>query len=395
MQAQEVVALVRQTCRVLSSERVPLESALGRVLREPVCALEDHPAFDRSAVDGYAIRLDDPGTRFEVVDEIRAGDWKPRSLRPGQSVRIGTGGAIPCEGLQVAMKEDVALEGSAIRLVRREAERNIRFRGADARQGQVLVEAGAVLQPGALALLASAGHTRPLVTRLPRVVHATTGNELVPPDQTPSQGRIRDCNSALVRTFLGLRGIPVEQSRLPEDEPAVRDAMGPVADHADLLLTSGGASVGDHDFTRRLLEELGYAILVSKTRTRPGKPLIVATRGDALAMELPGNPLAHFVCLNLFVRAALDALAGRPAEPLFARGVLGAAIDGDANARETFWPARCRQEGPAASLTPLRWLNSGDITSLATANGLIRVPGGSGRIPAGAEVDFVRAAATA
>jgi molybdopterin molybdotransferase len=380
---------------MLSSERVPLESALGRVLREPVRAAEDHPAFDRSAVDGYAIRLDDPGTQFEVVDEIRAGDWKPRSLRPGQSVRIGTGGAIPCEGLQVVMKEDVALEGSVIRLLRRETERNIRFRGADARQGQVLVEAGTVLQPGTLALLASAGHTRPLVTRLPRIVHATTGNELVPPDQTPTQGRIRDCNSALVRAFLGAWGIPVTQSRLPEDEHAVRDAIRHAADHADLLLISGGASVGDHDFTRRLLEDLGYAIVLSKTRTRPGKPLIVAQRGEAIAMGLPGNPLAHFVCLNLFVRAALDALTGRPAEPLFERGVLDAVLEGDANARETFWPARCRRQGPVASLVPLRWLNSGDITSLAAANALIRVPGGSSRIPAGANVDFVPAAGVA
>ncbi|MBI5387248.1 MAG: molybdopterin molybdotransferase MoeA [Verrucomicrobia bacterium] len=390
--ADAVLALVRESCRPLEPERVPLRDALGRVLREPVGAPEDQPPFDRSAVDGCAIRLDESSNQFRIVDEIRAGDWKPRQLRPGEAVRIATGGALPGDGLQVVMKEDVQAEGALIRLTRREAGRNIRFRGEDARAGQVLVENGTILQPGTLGLLASLGCARPLVTRLPRVLHAATGNEIVPPEQTPQRGQIRDSNSTLVRAFLKQWGVEPTQLRVPEDEAAAKSAIGnppSTIDSADLLLLSGGASVGEHDFTRRLLEDLGFVVRVSKTTMRPGKPLIVAQRGHAMAFGLPGNPLAHFVCLNICVRAALDGFSGRPSEPSVQRGVLAADLDAGANVRETFWPARWQLRDGAAVLTPLRWSSSGDLTALASANALLRVARGAARLAQGSPVEFI------
>ena len=390
--AEEVLALVRQFARPLAAESVPLDRALGRVLRAPVCAPEDQPPFDRSAMDGFAIRLDDPATRFRLVDEIRAGDWKPRLLQLGECVRIATGGALPGDGLQVVMKEDAHVDGNQMETLRRSTERHIRFRGEDARQGQELVPVGAVLSPGALALLASVGHTQPLVTRLPRVLHVATGNEIVPPHQAPAHGQVRDSNSTLVRAFLSQLGSQPRQLRVAEDEAAAKsEAQSAMfADEpVDLLLLSGGASVGEHDFTRRLLTDLGWSIQVSRTSTRPGKPLIVATRGAALAFGLPGNPLAHFVCLNLYVRAALDAFSAHPTEPLFQRGVLAAELAAEANARETYWPARCWRGDGVVMLTPLRWSSSGDLTSLATANALIRVFAGCGKLVSGAAVEFV------
>jgi molybdopterin synthase catalytic subunit len=200
--AAEVIALLRERCQPLSTERVPLKQATGRVLREPVTAPEDQPAFDRSAVDGYAVRMDDVTTQFRIIDEIRAGDWKCRALQTGEAVRIATGGALPANDLQVVMKEDVRVEGGMLTMVRRDGERNIRFRGEDARAGQELVAAGTVLNPGALGLLASLGCTQPLVTCLPRVLHISTGNEIVAPEQAPERGQIRDSNSTLVLAFL-------------------------------------------------------------------------------------------------------------------------------------------------------------------------------------------------
>jgi molybdopterin molybdotransferase len=388
----EVLALIGASVQPLDAERVPFAEAFGRVLRQAVCAAEDQPPFDRSSMDGYAIRLDDPATQFRVVDEIRAGDWKPRALQPGEAVRIATGGALPGDGLQVVMKEDVRVEADTVTVVRRDGERNIRFRGEDARVGQVLVEAGTVLQPGSLGLLASVGCVRPLVTRLPRVLHVATGNEILPPDQTPGPGKIRDSNSALVRAFLSQWGITVEQRRVSEDETQVKsEIQNPTfeVDQLDLLLISGGASVGEHDFTKRLLEHLNFTILVSKTTARPGKPLIVARRGAALAFGLPGNPLAHFVCLNLYVCAALQALAGQSAETPFQAGVLAVDLRADGNARETLWPARWTLRDGVATLTPLRWRSSGDLTSLATANALIRVTAGAERRARGSRVEFV------
>jgi len=393
--AEEVLACVRRLCAPLPAERAPLAEALGRVLREPVCVPEDQPPFDRSAVDGFAVRLDDRNTRFRIVDEIRAGEWKPRALQPGEAVRIATGGALPGDGLQVAMKEDAQVDGVTVCILNRTPTRNIRFRGEDCRAGQVLAEAGTVLQPGTLGLLASVGHAQPLVTHLPRVLHLATGNEIVPPEQAPQPGQIRDSNSTLVRAFFQSLGIVPQQLRVGEDEEEIERAFGSGSNGADLILISGGASVGEHDFTRRVLERQGFTLHVSKTATRPGKPLIVAQRDCTISFGLPGNPLAHFVCLNLYVRAAVETLGGLPARVPFQRGVLAALLDAGAESRETFWPAVWRLEQAAVTLTPLRWASSGDLTSLGQANALIRVPSGMAQLPEGGEVEFVFTSATA
>ena len=390
--ADEVIALLNDFARPLATERVSLENAAGRILREPVCAPEDQPAFDRSAVDGFIVRLDDAGSEFQIVDEIRAGDWKPRSLQRGETIRISTGGALPGEQLQVVMKEDVQADGKTIRVTQRSQSGNIRFRGEDARAGQVLVESGATLPPGTLALLASVGQAKPLVTRVPRVLHLATGNEIVAPDQAPQPGQIRDSNSILVRSFLKPWQAELEQMRLPEDEAVAKAESGKrkaEIENLDLLLISGGASVGEHDFTRRLLEHFGFEILVSKTSLRPGKPLIIARRGNQLAFGLPGNPLAHFVCLNLFVRVALERFSGATAKPFFHQGRLAAKLETGRNGRETFWPAQLDWRTGTSQLSPLPWSSSGDLTSLASANALIRVPANCADLSAGTSVEFV------
>jgi molybdopterin molybdotransferase len=387
--AHEVLKLVREICPPLAAERVSLPHAAGRMLREPVSAPEDQPPFARSSVDGFAVRLDDTAARFRVVDEIRAGDWKPRQLQPGEAVRIATGGALPGDGLQVVMREDAEREGEFVSFSRRDSERNIRFRGEDAHTGQILVEPGIPLRPGTLGLLASVGCTLPLVTKLPRVLHLATGNEIVPPEETPQSGQIRDSNSTLVRAFLDQWRIQPTQLRVPEDEAAARTALESSARESDLILVSGGASVGEHDFTRHLLEQIGFTIHISKTTARPGKPLIVAQHGNKVAFGLPGNPLAHFVCLNLYVRAALEAWAGRPGESIFQTGVLMTELPADGNARETFWPAHWQSRDGVATLTPLRWSSSGDLTSLASANALIRVTAGAQRLERSRWVEFV------
>ncbi|HLP01809.1 MAG TPA: molybdopterin-binding protein, partial [Opitutaceae bacterium] len=277
-------------------------------------------------------------------------------------------------------------------LLRRGTARHIRARGEDARRGETLLTAPAPLSAGALALLASVGVTRPIVTRLPRILHVATGDELVPPDHTPEPGRVRDSNSMLVRAFLAARGLPVEQHRAPEDfarTAGLLRAHTNTPSPVDLLLLSGGASAGEHDFTRCLLVELGYEILVEQAAVRPGKPLLVARRGPALAFGLPGNPLAHFVALQVFVHAALETLAGLPVAEPFRDGRLAADLENDGAARETLWPARATFAQGSFTLDPLRWTSSGDLTALGRANALLRVPAGTGRLASGTSVAFV------
>ncbi|HKW28134.1 MAG TPA: molybdenum cofactor biosynthesis protein MoaE [Verrucomicrobiae bacterium] len=405
MSLEEALAEIVSRCQPRPAMRVPLAEAFGRVLRETVCASEDFPDCDRSTRDGYAILQNDDSESFRVVDTLHAADWQPRALKAGETVRVATGASLPCENLQVVMQENVERTGDKIRIVRHEEALNLRQRGEDVRAGQPLVQTGARLDAGKLALLASAGCTQPLVSPRLRVVHFTTGDEIIPPEQTPRPGQIRDSNSILIRSLLqGFSG-DLEQAHLPENFELAKSATGnrqPAFENSDLLLVSGGASVGDKDFTRSLLEWLGFEIIFSQVNVRPGRPLIFGIAGGAsvpasrlvnslappdkirIAFGLPGNPLSHFVCFHLFVASALARLAGGEG-PTFQRGTLAAKLEDGPNPRETLWPARL----DTAGLHPLAWASSGDVTCLAETNALILVSANRGSLEPGTEVEFL------
>jgi len=419
----EAVSEIRSHCQPLPAVRPPLAEALGRVLRETVCAPEDLPPVDRSTRDGYAIRADDASKIFAVVDTIHAADWKPRQLKHAEAVRVATGAALPCGGLRVLMQEHVERDGDQLRIVRPKNSTNVRLRGEDVCQGKPLLEAGTKLNAGALAILATVGNVNPFVSPRLRIVHFTTGDEIVAPDQTPKPGQIRDCNSILIRGLLQYFPCDLEQGHLPEDFEAAKSEIvnrKSKIENASLLLISGGASVGETDFTRALLEQLGFEIVFSQINLRPGRPLIFAVNGPRLAFGLPGNPLSHFVCFHFAVATALAGLTGGE-PPEFLRGQLAEKLADKPCPRETLWPARWEgrveqtflsagsgdfpvagadnanagQECPAnqqtgmSALHPLAWASSGDISCLAAANALVRVPANQGSIEKFAGVDYL------
>lgn len=388
MTTAEVISLIRKASQPVGVEKACLDDAFHRVLREDVLAPEDQPVFDRSAVDGFAVRLDDSSKSFNIVETIRAGEWKPRVLARGEAVRIATGGALPSPGLRVIMREQVIAENGRMSVKDCGNETHVRYRGEDAKAGSILVQQGTLLKAGSLALLASVGHTQPLVSRRIQVAHIATGNEIVPPETTPRPGQIRDSNSTLVRAFFCPWPCVLAQFRAPEEKAQAAKIFAAAQENAGLLLISGGASVGEHDFTRALLEEAGFSILLSRTSTRPGKPLIIAHRGASLAFGLPGNPLAHFVCLNLFVRTALGAMSGSEASPPLNHATLCAELDNGGNPRETLWPAEQLRAEESALLRPLGWSSSGDLTCLSRANALIRIPPGANKLMKGQQVEF-------
>ena len=385
----EAMAEISSHCQPLPPVRVSLEESFGRVLRETVCAPEDLPANDRSTRDGYAILAADAAEKFQVVDTIHAADWKPRQLKFGEAVRVATGAALPCDGVRVVMQENVERNGDHIHITKHEAGLNLRKRGEDVKAGQPLVPSGVRLDAGKLALLASAGCAQPLVSPRLRVVHFTTGDEIIPPGQTPEPGQVRDSNSILIRSLLQNFSCDLEQKHLPENFEAAwaQLDLNRIA-AADLVLISGGASVGDKDFTRPLLERLGFEIIFSQVNLRPGKPLVFGVNGSRTAFGLPGNPLSHFVCFHFAVATALAKLAGEIA-PRFLRGKLAVKQDDAACPRETLWPARREFSGGEIILHPLAWASSGDVTCLATANALLRVPANCASLAAGATVDFM------
>ncbi|MGD0744691.1 MAG: molybdopterin molybdotransferase MoeA, partial [Verrucomicrobiota bacterium] len=320
-----------------------------------------------------------------------AADWKPRQIKPGEAVRVATGAALPCDGLRVVMQENVERNGNQIRLVRRESSANVRLRGEEVRRGQPLAPAGTKLDAGALAILATAGHVHPLVGPRLRVLHFTTGDEIVPPEQRPKPGQIRDSNSILIRGLLHNFPCDVEQAHLPEDFAAAKSQIPNYKsqiENAAVLLVSGGASVGEKDFTRPLLESLGFEFVFSQINLRPGRPLIFAVSGPRVAFGLPGNPLSHFVCFHFAVATALAGLTGGE-PPDFLRGRLADKLHDQPCPRETLWPARLEFLNGELRLRPLKWSSSGDVTCLAEANALVRVPANRGPMESGAEVDFL------
>lgn len=387
----ESLAIIGASCQALTTERIPLAQASGRVLRETITAPEDQPAFDRSAVDGIAIRLDDPSENFAVVDEIRAGAFHPRVLQIGEAVRISTGAAVPGENLQVIMIEDVVFSGHRCRVIRRQTDTYIRKRGEVVKRGDTLRAEGSRLSPGALSLLASIGHTEPLVTRQLKIAHFTTGDEIVPPDCQPGRGQIRDSNSILVQAFCAKLGVATTHRHLSEDLETAKSQLAhhpAVIDSSDILLFSGGASVGTHDHTLELLAHLGFALKIRGTRLRPGKPLLFGTEGSRLAFGLPGNPLAHYVGLVCFIGAAIATLTGLPAPSLQA-ATLTAPLQVGNNSRETLWPALLSHGNGCLKAEPLSWNNSGDLVALSRANGLILLAPGTGLLDRDTSIDVL------
>jgi molybdopterin molybdotransferase len=389
LQLDEARALIASRIHALLPERVTLAEARGRALRESVAAPEDMPAFHRSAFDGYALRAVDVPGRLRVVAEVAAGAVSARRIGEGECVRIFTGGQVPEGADTVAMQEHCTRDGDQVEIAATEAGHGVRQRGEDARAGDVLLERGQRLGPLELSLLAQLGHTRPLVAPRLRALHVVTGSELVAPDQSPGPGQIRDSNSALVAALAAEAGCELlAQGRAGDDLASTMSAIGRV-DGWEMLLISGGASVGEYDFGRAALEEMGFSVHFHALNLRPGKPLIFATRGRQFAFVLPGNPLSHFVCWHVAVRAAIEvATRGETAWDL-AEMRLGDGAPLAGHARETWWPARWEvQEGGAVAI-PLRWQSSGDLTRLAGANGLIRVPSGKGELQPGAKIQVL------
>jgi molybdopterin molybdotransferase len=253
------------------------------------------------------------------------------------------------------------------------------------------VAAGTKLNAGALAILATVGNVNPPVSPRLRILHFTTGDEIVTPDQMPKPGQIRDSNSILIRGLLQNFPCDVEQGHLPEDFERAKTAIGnrqSAIGNADVLLISGGASVGEKDCTRALLKQLGFEIVFSQINLRPGRPLIFGVNGARVAFGLPGNPLSHFVCFHFAVATALAGLTGGE-PPEFLRGQLGEKLDDKPCPRETLWPARWEWNDATPRLRLLAWASSGDITCLTAANALVRVPANCASLDNGAKVDFL------
>jgi molybdopterin molybdotransferase len=374
LSVDDVRSLIDRQVRPFSSVRAPIGESLGRRLAEEIRADADMPAYSRSAIDGYALPDGSAPGRFRVTGEVKPG--MPPFVAPGagEAVRIFTGSALPESGIGLVMVEDTASEAEGVVTRAPATRRHVRVKGSQAKRGDVLLPAGEIVNPGTVALLASVGATQPLLSPEARVAHLVTGSELVPANTEPLSGFIRDSNSPLIAALLAQAGARRTFHRHVSE--SVEDAVEALKSvDADLLLISGGASVGAYDGTMEILTRLGFVVHCSKVNSRPGKPLIFATRGVCAAFGLPGNPLSHFVCFHLFVRRAIDVIAGRsPQQTISVR------IEGEPplpDPRETWWPARVWARDARLMASAIPWKDSSDLTGLARANALLRIGSGA------------------
>jgi molybdopterin molybdotransferase len=371
--------LVLVEARPLPAEEVPLIEAAGRVLASDLAALRTQPPADLSAMDGYAVRAADIATVpacLKVVGEVAAGRPFEREIRSGEAARIFTGGVVPRGADTVVIQEVAKRDGDTVLIARPEPSgRNIRRAGLDFTAGEIALAAGRRLGSRQLALAAAMNHAGVPVHRRPRVAILATGDELVPPGTNPAPGQIVYSNGYALRAIARAEGaevidLGVAADRLDATIAAVRRAR--VAG-ADILVTTGGASVGDYDFVPKALAAEGISLSFWKVAMRPGRPLMHGRLGDMQVLGLPGNPVSSFVCATLFLVPLLRLLGGRTdIAPPLGEAVLGSALpENDERADYLRAVLKRRPEDGTRIATPFPRQDSSMLLPLANADCLI------------------------
>lgn len=386
---EEALAKCFALTRPLEAETVSLRHAAGRVLARPVAATRDQPPFPASAMDGYALQGDpSPGDSFTVIGEAGAGHAWTGTIAPGQAVRIFTGAPIPDGATRVVIQEDVIRDGNRITLREgADAATHIRPAGQDFRAGATVTPRR--LRPNDLALLAAMNIPEVPVTRRPVVAIIPTGDELVMPGETPRDDQIIASNSYTLAALVEAEGAQARLLPIARDTEAELFTVLSLAEGADLVVTIGGASVGDHDLVGRVAESMGMERAFYKIAMRPGKPLMAGRLRGIPMLGLPGNPVSSIVCGHLFLLPMVRALLGLgQTPPATARATLGADV-GPTGPRAHYMRARLAPGTGLPRITPFDRQDSALITILTEADALLIRPLGDGPRPAGTEVDYI------
>jgi molybdopterin molybdotransferase len=375
----------------LPAENVPIAEAGGRVSAEDVRARVDLPPFASSAMDGFAVRAADLPGSLRIAGESAAGRPFGGQLAPGSAVAISTGAVVPEDADAVVPIENVSVTDNAVTISKSvEPGAHVRPRGGDVTSGEVVVPAGVRLTPARLAAAAASGVAELSCARRPRVAVLATGSELVGPGGSLRPGQIYETNSLMLSTAAaGVGAEVVLQPSVADDEEALRETLERGL-AADVLVTSGGVSVGEHDLVRAVELELGVEEVFWRVAMKPGKPVSFGVRGETLVFGLPGNPVSALVGCELFVKPALRALQGL-ADPLprFEPGRLAVGLRRNEE-RDEFVRAGAQVDGDELVLEPVIGQESHMLVRSAAADALVHIPRGNGELAAGSTVRWLR-----
>jgi molybdopterin molybdotransferase len=381
----EAIALVLERALPLDPEPVPLVDAAGRVLAEPASSRTDLPPFPSSAMDGYAVRSADTPGSLRLAGSIAAGRPAAHALTDGEAMAIATGGVVPEGADAVVPIEETAERDGYVQVPEVASGTHVRPRGGDVRASEEILAAGTRLTPAHVGALAAAGVAEITCSRRARAAVLATGTELRRPGEELRPGEIYDANGSLLAAALVQAGADAATLQpIADDEPAHADALRQALE-ADLVVTSGGVSVGPHDLVRRVAAELGVDEVFWRVAVKPGKPISFGVRDRTLLFGLPGNPVSTLVGFELFVRPALRKLSGeRDPGPRWQDGVLARSVAQNAHRDEL---ARARTVD--AGLEPVGGQESHMIVRAAAADALVLIPRGDGKLDAGTQVRWL------
>ena len=377
----DALALIQSTPSALTVEQLPLTECLNRYLAQDVYSGVDLPIFSQSAVDGYAICSSSENLQdsvFEVIGEIKAGSELDHQLLQGQAIRIFTGGKVPTGTTHVARQEIVKIESNnKIRLVEHiQQQADIRFAGEEIQLGQKIAECGQKINIGALAALSMIGVRSIAVYRLPKVAVLVTGDEVAETPEDLKAGKVFDANGPLLKAWFEDYGIEVNILHIADESQRVTQCFNQLKQQYDVIITTGGVSVGDYDFVRPCSFEAGFEQIFWKVKQKPGKPLFFAQYIEdehrCFLLGLPGNPAAVYVCMQIYGKVLLDALQNQDQSANWFSGTLTHELKSDA--RERFLRMQAYYEHGQLKLKSLAKQQSHMLSNLMQANCLVRVP---------------------
>lgn len=386
IQFEEAVRIVLDSARSGDTEFVEMNESLFRVLAEDVNSDIQMPPFNKSAVDGYACKKENLSIELEVVEIIPAGRAPEKIIAPGQCAKIMTGAPVPEGADVVIMVEDVQeLDSGYIRYKKDSVKDNICYIGEDIKAGETVITANTLIQPQHIAVMATAGYVKAKVYKQLKVGVISTGDELVEPSIKPGLSQIRNSNAyQLLAQVKKIGGIPDYLGIALDTEESTREKISEAFLRNDVVLLTGGVSMGDYDYVPQILNELGVDLKFKSIAVQPGRPTVFGVLKNKFIFGLPGNPVSSFVQFELLVKPMLYRMAGLEYEHLRLRLPMAVEYERKRSGRMSWMPVKITAEG---EILPLEYHGSAHINALTLAHGLIAMPVGKTKMEKGELVD--------
>jgi len=385
---KEAQKIINDNIILLDTENVDIKSSLGRILAIDVISDINMPPFDKSAMDGYAIRKKDLYNELEVIETIKAGDIPFKKIEANQCSKIMTGAMIPESADSVIMVELTENTSTTkIKFTGKETNTNISYKAEDIKQGEIVLKRGTILRPQELAILATVGCIYPVVFKLPRIAIMSTGDEIVEPYLFPESGKIRNSNAyQLIGQVLKCGVTPDYLGIIEDTEEATYNKISDALKNYDVLLLTGGISMGDFDFVPNVMAKAGVQLLIQTIAMKPGKPTVFGRKDNTFVFCLPGNPVSSFAVFELLAKSFIKAMSGDNSGDKILKLKLKETYSQRVSDRLTWVPVRIDENN---EVIPVSFHGSAHIYALCSAQGIMRIESVTTQINKG-EIVYVR-----